>query len=120
VRAPITERDWPDRHAEGDRHDVSEYRLAPVNFRITRHSGWAAPDDALDMLWQRLGAHREEASFAKAGAEIRVSWGSDAPSSIDRYEREEVGRIAILEMVRTVCEQAPELRSDWFAVGADL
>jgi hypothetical protein len=91
-----------------------------VNFRITRHSGWAAPDDALDMLWQRLGAHREEASFAKAGAEIRVRWARDAPSSIDRNEREEVGRIAILEIVRNVCEQAPELRSDWFAVGADL
>jgi hypothetical protein len=75
---------------------------------------------SVDSGAERLGADREEASFAKAGAEIRVRWGRDAPSSIDRYEREEVGRIAILETVRKVCEQAPELRSDWFAVGADL
>jgi hypothetical protein len=91
-----------------------------VNFRITRHSGWAAPDDALDMLWERLGSRREEASFARGGAEIRATWGSDAPSSIDRDEREEIGRAAILEIVRDVCEQSPELRSDWFAVGAYL
>jgi hypothetical protein len=91
-----------------------------VNFRITRHSGWAAPDDALDTLWERLGSRREEASFAKRGAEIRATWGNDAPSSIDRYEREEVGRAAILEIVRDVCEQAPGLSSDWFAVGVEL
>jgi hypothetical protein len=88
-----------------------------MNFSITRHAGWAAPDDALNMLWERLGAHREEVSFAKGDAAIRATWGSDAPSSIDRDEREEVGRMAILEIVRGVCEQAPELSSDWFAVG---
>jgi len=104
------------RGAKRRRHNFFEYRLASVNFRITRHSGWAGPDDALDMLWERLGARREEASFAKADAEISASWGSDAPSSIDRDEREEVGRLAILEIVQDVCEQAPELRSDWFAV----
>ena len=96
----------------------SEYRLALVDFSITRHAGWAAPDDALDMLWERLGARREDAAFAKAGAEIRATLGNDAPSSIDREEREEVGRIAILEIVRDVCERAPELSSDWFAVRA--
>jgi hypothetical protein len=89
-----------------------------VNFRITRHSGWAAPEDALDMLLERLGARREEASFARSGAEIRATWGGDTPSSVDRDEREEVGRLAILEIVRDVCEQPPELRSDWFAVAA--
>ena len=91
-----------------------------MNFRITRHSGWAAPDDALDMLWERLGAHRDGTSFAKRGAEIRVIWGTDTPTSLDRIEREEVGRVAILEIVRDVCDQVPELRSDWFAVAADL
>jgi hypothetical protein len=88
-----------------------------VNFRITRHSGWEAPDDALDMLWERLKDRRDEAYFAKGSAEIRASWGSDAPSSIDRDEREEFGRMAILEILRDVCGQEPELRSDWFAVG---
>jgi hypothetical protein len=89
-----------------------------VNFSITRHAGWAAPDDALEMLWDRLGARREEASFARSGAEIKATWGTDTPSSIDRHEREEIGRVAILEIVRDVCEQAPQLSSDWFAVGA--
>jgi hypothetical protein len=88
-------------------------------FSITRHSGWAAPDNALDMLWERLGARREDTSFAKDDAEIRATWGSDPPSSIDRHEREEVGRAVILEIVRDVCEQAPELKSDWYAVVAD-
>jgi hypothetical protein len=72
------------------------------------------------MLWERLGSRRGEASFAKRGAEIRATWGNDAPSSIDRHEREEVGRAAILEIVRDVCEQAPGLSSDWFAIGVEL
>src|SRR5260370_174425 len=97
---------------------VRNIDLPSVNFSITRHSGWAAPDNALDMLWARLGARREEGSFTRSGADIKATWGSDAPSSIDRDEREEVGRIVILEIVRDVCEQAPELSSDWFAVGA--
>jgi hypothetical protein len=105
-------------HVEGARREVSEYRLASVEFRITRHSGRSAPDGALEMLWERLGAGRDDASFAKRGSEIRATWGSDAPGSSDRHEREEVGRMAILEIVRDVCEQTPELRSDWFAVGA--
>jgi hypothetical protein len=89
-----------------------------VNFRITRHSGWGAPDGALDTLWERLGPRRDETSFAKSGAEIMARWGSDAPSSIDRDEREEVGRAAILAILRDVCDQSPELRADWFAVSA--
>jgi hypothetical protein len=70
------------------------------------------------MLWERLGAGREEVSFAKRGEEIRATWGTDAPSSIDRDEREEAARIAIVEILRDVCEHAPELSSDWFAVRA--
>jgi hypothetical protein len=89
-----------------------------MNFRITRHSGWSAPQDALEMLWERLSARRDGASFAKGAAEITATWRSDAPSSRDREEREEVGRAAILEIVRDVCEREPELRSDWFAISA--
>ena len=89
-----------------------------MKFRITRHSGWAAPDDALDRLWERLGARREEVSFTKGREEITATWGTDDPSSIERDEREEAARIAIVEILRDVCEQSPELKSDWFAVRA--
>jgi hypothetical protein len=89
-----------------------------VNFRITRHSGWSAPENALDLLWERLGPTREEASFVRAGSEIRATWGIDIPVAMERDEREEIGRNAILEIVRGVCERTPELRSDWFAVSA--
>jgi hypothetical protein len=89
-----------------------------VNFRITRHSGWSAPEDAIDLLWERLGRKREETSFAKGRAEIRATWGIDVPVAMERDEREQLGRIAILEIVRGVCEQAPELKADWFAVSA--
>jgi hypothetical protein len=70
------------------------------------------------MLWERLGARRDEVSFAKSGEEITATWGTEAPSSIERDEREEAARIAIVEILQDVCEQAPELSSDWFAVRA--
>jgi hypothetical protein len=89
-----------------------------VNFRITVHSGWAAPDDALDLLWARLGPRHEEVPFAKGRSDIRTEWGKDMASSTERHEVEELGRVAILDIVRGVCEDAPELRSDWFAVSA--
>jgi hypothetical protein len=87
-----------------------------VNFRITRHSAWKAPDNALDLLWERLGPRREQASFTKTGTDIRARWGADAPISMGRDEREEIARVAILDIVQAVCEQAPELKSDWYAV----
>jgi hypothetical protein len=85
-------------------------------FRITLHSGFAAPADALDLLWQRLDSKRDDARFARVGAEIRATWGEDAPISMERDEREEIGRRAVLDIVCDVCTRAPELRSDWFAV----
>jgi hypothetical protein len=89
-----------------------------VDFRITRHSGFPAPDNALDMLWEQLGANREDVSFAKGRAEISARWGADAPVSMERHEREEIGRATVLEIVRGACDRAPELKSDWFAVSA--
>jgi hypothetical protein len=87
-----------------------------VTFKITRHSGFAVPADALDLLWVRLDCKRDDARFAKVDAGIRVTWGEDVPISMERDEREEIGRRAILEIVCDVCERAPELNSDWFAV----
>jgi hypothetical protein len=71
----------------------------------------------MDLLWQRLDRSHDEASFAKVGREITATWREDAPASMERDERAEVGRGAVLAIVRDVCESAPELELDWFAVG---
>jgi hypothetical protein len=75
-----------------------------------------APADALDLLWQRLDSKHDDVRFAKVDAEIRATWGEDASISIERDEREEIGRRAVLDIVCDICERAPGLKSDWFAV----
>jgi hypothetical protein len=87
-----------------------------MTFKITRHSGFAAPADAFDLLWQRLDPKRDGVRFTRVGAGIRATWTEDAPISLERYEREEVGRRAVLDIVCEVCERTPELESDWFAI----
>ena len=92
-----------------------------MEFRITLHAGPkspARPADALDLLWERLGSRQDQASFAKVGSEIRATWGNDAPASVEWDERSELGREALLDIVIDVCERAPQLKSDWFAVSA--
>lgn len=91
-----------------------------MKFRITSHSGFTASTrlaNAVDLLWQRLGAIHDEVSFAKVGSEITATWGEDVPASLKPDERAEIGRRAVLDIVRGVCERAPELELDWFAVG---
>ena len=91
-----------------------------MKFRITPHVGHAAPvppGDAIDLLWQRLGASRDGTSFTRIGHEISASWGEDVPASMERDERVEVGRRAVLATLREVCESTPELELGWFAVG---
>lgn len=90
-----------------------------MRFKITHHSGFAAPADALDLLWARLGANRDGVSFAKVGREIRAMTKEDAPVSMTRDERTEIGRRAVLDIVRDACDGAPELKSDWFAVSPE-
>ena len=90
-----------------------------MRFRITHHSGFAAPPDALDLLLVRVGASRDGIAFAKVGREIRVMSPEDAPVSMTRDERIEIGRRAVLDLVRDVCDGAEELKSDWFAVSPE-
>jgi hypothetical protein len=88
-----------------------------VTFRISRHSGIAAaPADAIDLLWEQLGPRRDGASFSRTGAAITARWNEDAQVWSARDEQAEVGRAAVLEIVSGVCEQSPDLKSDWFAV----
>jgi hypothetical protein len=90
-----------------------------VQFRITHHSGFAAPADALDLFSARVGARREGVSFTKVGHAIRAMTSEDAPVSMTRDERIEIGRRAVLDLVCEVCEGSPELKSDWFAVNPE-
>ena len=87
-----------------------------MTFRITRHSGYAAPRDALELLLRRLGARHDEVSFAMVGPEIRARWGDDTGDSTTREIMAEMGRWAVFEIVRDICERSPELQTDWFAV----
>ena len=50
------------------------------------------------------------------GAEIRATSAEALGDSTTRETRVEVERQAIVELIRDVCERAPELESDWFAV----
>jgi hypothetical protein len=89
-----------------------------VYFGITPHSGAKAPADALQLLWERLEGRRfGEIAFNRAGYAINASVGQEAPISMERDEREEVGRLAVLERLREICDDAPELRIEWYAVG---
>jgi len=87
-----------------------------VEFRIGRHSGFAAPPDAMELLLRRLGAQADEISFAMVGTEITATSPASHGDSTTREIRVGVERQAIVDLIRDVCERAPELESDWFAV----
>lgn len=90
-----------------------------MDFAVTRHADYKAPDDALERLWARLQGRRfEEIAFARRGREITASTGHDSPVSMERDEREEIGRASVLDCLRELCEGAPDLRVDWYAVSA--
>jgi hypothetical protein len=89
-----------------------------MRFKITFHSGHKPPANALDLLAPRLGARREEVAFVRVGAEIWATVEADAPVSMTQDERADIGRRAVLDVVREVCEGAPDLNSDWFAVSS--
>jgi hypothetical protein len=90
-----------------------------VHFRITPHSAAAPPADAVELLWQRLGSEWSEVSFAKAGNEIEARTGEDAPVSMTSDERAEIGRRVVLNVVREVCDGAPDLVLNWYAVSSE-
>ncbi len=89
-----------------------------MKFSITLHSRSGGPPDALDLLFEQLGPRRGGARFSRGAAEIRVSWDEDAPVSMERDERAEIGRIAVLEILGEVCDRTPGLKLDWYAVSA--
>jgi hypothetical protein len=70
----------------------------------------------MELLWERLDTTHNEGLFAKAGLEITATWQVDSPPPVERDEFIELGRLAVLEIVREACSRAPELEFDWFAV----
>ena len=89
-----------------------------MKFRITRHATGSPPEDALDLLTLRIGRRREDVFFARVGGEIRATLKRDEPVAMTQDDRAEVGRRAVLEIVEDVCDRAPELKLDWYAVSA--
>jgi hypothetical protein len=89
-----------------------------VRFSISVHSGFRAPPDALDLLWERLGTRHADTRFTRGTTDIRATWSRDAPVSMEQDEREELGRLTVLGIVREACERAPELKLDWYAVSS--
>jgi hypothetical protein len=75
-----------------------------------------APPDAMELLLRRLGARRDEVSFAMVGTEIRATTDEAEGDSQSRDSRVEVSRRAVFDLIDETCRDAPELQSGWFAV----
>lgn len=94
-----------------------------MRFRITPHSGFRSsprPADAIALLAERLGPSRDDVSFVMVDDAIWATSGEDGWLRWTHdHERAEIGRLAVLKMVREACEGQPGLEFDWFAVGAD-
>jgi hypothetical protein len=87
-----------------------------MRFRITRHAATSPPDQAVELLAQRLGSRRKGVSFVLVGAEIRANLKRDDPVYMTQDERVDIGRRAVLEIVSELCERDPDLNVDWYAV----
>jgi hypothetical protein len=87
-----------------------------MKFKITPHKTASPPEHALDLLTERVGRRREDVSFARLGHELRANLDRDEPVSMTHDERTDIGRRAVLDIVAEVCERAPELKLDWYAV----
>lgn len=87
-----------------------------MKFKITIHARSGAPSDAVALLFERLGPSRDSVRFSKPGVAIMANWVTDAPVTMERDERSEVGRQTVWDIVRTVCEDTPDLRSQWYAI----
>jgi hypothetical protein len=92
--------------------------LGGMEFRITTHTAYGAPVDAIESLWPHLqAAGIEDATFAKGRDEIRANWGYSEASQAIREEVMDRERRAVLEAVCEVCDRTPELEPDWYAIG---
>jgi hypothetical protein len=70
----------------------------------------------MELLLRRLGARRDELTFAMDGDAITAISEEHEGDSSTREERVDTERRAIVDLLVDVCDDAPELESDWFAV----
>ena len=70
----------------------------------------------MELLLRRLGAQADDISFAMVRDGIMATSPESHGDSTTREIRVGVERQAIVDLIRDVCERAPELESDWFAV----
>jgi hypothetical protein len=89
-----------------------------VRFKIVVHAGYGAPANAIELLAERLGPAHEDARFTPGRDAIEATYGEEAPISMASDERAEIGRRALLEILDEVCDGAPELDFEWYAVSA--
>ena len=89
-----------------------------VGFRITRHVAFAPPDHAMSLLCERLPHDCEDVCFSVSAGEIGASLDRDDSVSVTQDERVEIGRRAVLAALEEICERAPALQLDWYAVSA--
>ena len=89
-----------------------------MEFRITPHTGYGAPPDAIESLWSILQATSiEDAAFDMRHGEITATWGHDEGSRVTLEELMEPKRRELLEAVCEVCDDGSGLESDWYAIG---
>jgi hypothetical protein len=88
-----------------------------MQFRITKHAVGKPPENALDLLAERIGSRRDGVTFKRAGTSISARLDRDDPVSMTSDERAERGRHTVLEMLGEVCEQhAADIKLEWYAV----
>jgi hypothetical protein len=87
-----------------------------MGFRITRHVALTPPDHAMSLLCERLPKRSEDVCFSMVGDEVGASLDRDESVSMTHDERVEIGRRAVLGALEEICERAPELELDWYAV----
>ena len=87
-----------------------------MRFKVTRHSAERPPEGVVALLGERIPRRREDVMFTSVGGEIRARLDREDAVWMTQDERIEIGRQAVLEAVGEICERAPELKLDWYAV----
>ena len=72
----------------------------------------------MSLLCKRLPHRCEDVCFSTSGGEIGASLDREESVSETNDERVEIGRRAVLGALEEICDGAPELTLDWYAVSA--